>query len=55
MKKSKFDFILGFLIIQIGACWIHKGLGLIILGVYFMVCSYIEFEEENDEGNQMEE
>lgn len=49
MKKSRFDFILGFLLIQVGACWIHKGLGLIILGVYFMVCSYVEFENIKDE------
>lgn len=48
MKKSKLYFTVGFICVQAGACIIHFGFGLIILGLWLLLVSYIEFEEQNE-------
>ena len=48
--KSKLWFALGAFLIGVGASWIHPGLGLIILGAWAILISYIESDDyKNDE------
>lgn len=48
MNKSKIYLYLGVFCVQVGACIIHFGFGLIIFGLWLLLGSYIEFEEENE-------
>jgi hypothetical protein len=49
MNKEKLLFLAGVACVQTGACMIHYGLGLIILGTWLLIGSYIEYEKENEE------
>ena len=51
MKKSKIYALLGTFFIMAGALYINFGLGLIVLGVVFILESYLEFDERGD-GNK---
>ena len=49
MKKSKIYFIIGFIAFQLGACMIHIGLGVMLLGAWLLFGSYIEFEDNYED------
>ena len=49
MKKSKIYFCTGIIALQLGACLIHLGLGLMLLGALLLFCSYMEFEENYED------
>ena len=46
MAKTKFYFIVGILLILIGAYMIHVGLSMMCLGALALLCSYVEFEDQ---------
>ena len=52
MYKSKIYFIIGFIAFQLGACMIHIGLGVMLLGAWLFVGSYLEFEENYKDGDE---
>jgi len=45
MDKSKIYFTIGFIAFQFGACMIHIGLCVMLLGAWLLLYSYIEFED----------
>jgi hypothetical protein len=47
MKRSRIYFSLGIILLQVGACMIHYGLGLMMAGAFLLFCSYMEFEENH--------
>lgn len=49
MKLEKIYLCAGVVAFQVGACMIHYGLGLMILGVFLLLSSYLEFEENEKE------
>ena len=49
MNKEKIYFTIGFVAFQCGAFMIHYGLGLMLLGVWLLVCSFIEYDKHQDE------
>lgn len=46
--KEKIYLIVGFGLFTSGACMIHIGLGVIILGALFLFASYEEFKKKNE-------
>ena len=54
MKKSKNYFIIGFIAFQLGACMIHIGLGVMLLGAWMLLWSYMEFEENYEDKKEEE-
>ena len=52
MDKSKNYFIIGFIAFQLGACMIHIGLGVMLLGAWLLLGSYIEFEDNFKDGDK---
>ena len=52
MKKSKNYFIIGFIAFQLGACMIHIGLGVMLLGAWMLLWSYMEFEDNYKDGDE---
>lgn len=58
MDKEKIYFTVGIVAFQCGACMIHWGLGLMLLGAWLLLCSFIEFEKnqeyEDDESDTFE-
>lgn len=46
MAKTKFYFIVGILLILVGAYMIHVGLSMMCLGALALLCSYVEFEDQ---------
>ena len=49
MKKSKIYFSIGVIALQLGACMIHIGLGLMLLGAWMLFRSYMEFEDNYED------
>ncbi len=49
MNKEKTYIMIGAVLIQCGACMIHFGLGIILLGAWFLIGSYFEFEKSIDD------
>lgn len=49
MKKSKIYFSIGVIALQLGACMIHIGLGLMLLGAWMLFSSYMEFEDNYED------
>ena len=58
MDKEKIYFTVGIVAFQCGACMIHWGLGLMLLGAWLLLGSFIEFEknqeDEDDESDTFE-
>lgn len=54
MKKSKIYFTIGIIAFQLGACMIHIGLGIMLLGAFLLGCSYLEFEENYEDKKEEE-
>jgi high-affinity Fe2+/Pb2+ permease len=52
MDKSKIYFAIGFIAFQLGACMIHIGLGVMLLGAWMLLYSYIEFEDNYKDGDE---
>jgi high-affinity Fe2+/Pb2+ permease len=52
MDKSKIYFAIGFIAFQLGACMIHIGLCVMLLGAWLLVGSYLEFEENYKDGDE---
>ena len=52
MDKSKNYFIIGFIAFQLGACMIHIGLGVMLLGAWLLLGSYMEFEDNFKDGDK---
>ena len=48
MEKTKFYFCLGIILILVGAYLIHVGLSMICLGALALLCSYVEFEDQQE-------
>ena len=49
MKKSDICLCTGIIALQLGACLIHYGLGLMLLGGFLLFCSYMEYNKDNKE------
>ena len=49
MKKSKIYFAIGFIAFQLGACMIHIGLGVMLIGAWMLFSSYMEFEDNYED------
>lgn len=49
MKKSDIYLCIGIIALQLGACMIHIGLGVMLLGAVLLVGSYLEFEENYED------
>ena len=49
MDKSKIYFIIGLIAFQLGACMIHIGLGVMLVGVFLLIGSYLKFEENYED------
>ena len=52
MEKSKIYFTIGIVLLQYGACLIHWGLGLMLLGVWLLLGSYMEFKDNYKDGDE---
>ena len=52
MDKSKIYFAIGIIAFQLGACMIHIGLGVMLLGAWLLLGSYIEFEDNYKDGDE---
>ena len=52
MDKSKIYFTIGFIAFQLGACMIHIGLGVMLPGVWLLLGSYVEFEDNYKDGDE---
>jgi hypothetical protein len=52
MDKSKIYFAIGIIAFQFGACMIHIGLGVMLLGAWLLLGSYIEFEDNYKDGDE---
>ena len=49
MKRCKIYFSIGVIALQLGACMIHIGLGLMLLGAWMLFNSYLELEENYED------
>ena len=49
MKKSNIYFSIGVIALQLGACMIHIGLGVMLVGVFLLIGSYLKFEENYED------
>jgi len=49
MKKSNIYFSIGVIALQLGACMIHIGLGLMLFGAWMLFSSYMKFEENYED------
>ena len=50
-RKFKIYSSIGVIVLQLGACMIHIGLGLMLLGAFLLVGSYFEFEKNHEDKN----
>ena len=48
MNKEKIYFTVGIVAFQCGACMIHWGLGLMLLGAWLLLGSFFEFQKNNE-------
>ncbi len=49
MDKEKIYFTVGIVAFQCGACMIHWGLGLMLMGAWLLLGSFIEFEKNQED------
>ena len=49
MNKEKIYFTVGIVAFQCGACMIHLGLGLMLMGAWLLLGSFIEFEKNQED------
>ena len=49
MRKSKIYLFTGIIALQLGACMIHSGLGLMLIGGLLLFGSYMEYNKDNKE------
>ena len=54
MKESKIYFTIGIVLLQCGAFLIHWGLGLIFIGAWLLLGSYVEFEDNYEDKKEEE-
>ena len=54
MKKSRMYFVMGYILIVVGATFINLGLGLIIIGVMALWVSYEEYEKTTEPTEQLD-
>ena len=55
MNKENIYFTVGIVAFQCGACMIHWGLGLMLLGAWLLLGSFIEFEKNNKDDEEGEQ
>jgi hypothetical protein len=55
MNKEKIYFTVGIIAFQVGACMIHYGLGLMLLGVWLLLGSFIEYDKNHQDEEEDEE
>jgi hypothetical protein len=54
MNKERIYFTVGIIAFQVGACMIHYGPGLMLLGVWLLLGSFIEFEKNQEDEDDEE-
>ena len=54
MNKEKIYFTIGIVAFQCGAFMIHYGLGLMLLGVWLLVYSFIEYDKHHPDEEEVE-